>query len=116
MLPHFVCSGDGTGNLVVYIVQTVYVLHHSKHIAICSIDVLTGVTFFFLRLTVCQVVISFFFQRHENWCLLFYLRFSVILFMFVVFKLVVILYGVKAGYFYCGKCSFAAKSSFGVTA
>ena len=36
------------GSLVVYIAQTVYVLHHSKYIAICSNYVLTGVTCFFL--------------------------------------------------------------------
>ena len=38
------------GTIVVCITQTVYVFHHSKHIAICSIDViveiLTGLTFF----------------------------------------------------------------------
>ena len=28
------------GTLVVYIAQTVYVLHHCKYIAICSIDVI----------------------------------------------------------------------------
>ena len=34
------------GSFVVCIAQTVYVLHHNKRIAICSIDVLTGVTCF----------------------------------------------------------------------
>ena len=35
---HYLSTNRGT--LVVYIAQTVYVLHHCKYIAICSIDVI----------------------------------------------------------------------------
>ena len=34
-------------------------------------------------------------------------RFSLILFIFLVFQLTIILFGVKAWYFYYGKCSLA---------
>ena len=50
--------------LVVYITQKVYVLHHCKYRAICSIDVMIENfdrldLFFFLRLTICQVLTLF---------------------------------------------------------
>ena len=63
---------------------------------------LIGLTllFFFLRLTICPVVNFVFLHRHENSYLLFHPRFSLILIMFLVFKLIVILFGVKAWYFY----------------
>ena len=60
---------------------------------------------FFFRLTICPVVNFVFLHRHENSYLLFHPRFSLILFIFLVFKLIVILFGVKAWYFYYGKCS-----------
>ena len=62
--------------------------------------------FFILRLTICPVVNFIFLpvHRHENSYLLFYPCFSLILFIFLVFKLIVILFGVKAWYFYYGKC------------
>ena len=94
------------------IAQTVYVLHHCKHIAICSIDVIVDdfnrfglvfFLFFILRLTICQVLNFVFLHRHENSYLLFHSRFSLILFL--VFQLTIILFGVKAWYFYYGKCS-----------
>ena len=56
----------------------------------------------------CRVVIKYYllFLLHiENSYLLFYPRFSLILFKFLVFNLIVILFGVKACYFYYGKCS-----------
>ena len=94
-----------------YIAQTVYVLHHCKYIGISSIDVTVDdldrfdLLFFILRLTICPVVNFVFLHRHENSYLLFYPCFSLILFIFLVFKLIVILFGVKAWYFYYGKCS-----------
>ena len=59
---------------------------------------------FFLRLTICPVV-NFVFLRHENSYLLFHPRFSLTLFIFLVFNLRVILFGVKVCYLYYGKCS-----------
>ena len=104
------------GTLVVYIAQTVYVLHHCKYIAICSIDVIVDdfdmfdlffSVFFFLILTICQVLNFLFLHRHENSYLLFHSGLSLILFLFLVFQLTIILFGVKAWYFYYGKCSLA---------
>ena len=71
-----------------------YCIVVSIDIAICSNDVLTGLNCFLLnlRLTICQDVI-FFLHCHENSYLLFHPRFSVILFIFLVFKLIVFLYG-----------------------
>ena len=67
---------------------------------------LTCFVFFILRLAICPVVNFVFLHRHENSYLLFYPRFSLILFIFLVFKLIVIIrFGVKAWYFYFGKCS-----------
>ena len=47
-----------------------YVLHHCKYIAICSIDVIVDdfdrFDFFFLRLTICQVLNFVLVHRHEN--------------------------------------------------
>ena len=102
------------GTLVVYIAQTVSVSHHCKYIAICSIDAIVDnfnrfdLFCFFLRLTVCQDLNFAFLHRHENSYLLFHSRFSLILFLFLVFQLTMILFGVKAWYFYYGKCSLAA--------
>ena len=100
------------GTLIVYIAQTVYVLHHCKYILICSIDVIVDDfdgfdLFFFLRLTICQVLNFVFLHRHETLYLLFHSRFSLILLLFLVFQLTIILFGVKAWYFYYGKCSLA---------
>ena len=79
---------------------------------ICSIDVTVddldrfdSLFFFFLRLTICLVVNFVFLHRHENLYLLFHPRFSLILFLVLVFKLIVIIFGVKTWYFYHGKCS-----------
>ena len=44
--------------------------------------------FFILRLTICPVVNFVFLDRHENSYLLFYPRFSLFLFIFLVFKLI----------------------------
>ena len=89
--------------LVVYAAQTVYVLHHGKYIAICSIDVIVDdfdkfdlFFLFFLRLTICQVLNFVFLHCQENSYLLFHSRFSLILFIFLVFQLTIILFGVKA--------------------
>ena len=84
------------GTLVAYVAQTVHVLHHSKYIAIYSVDLIVGdfdrfdlfsVVFFFLRSTICQVLNFVFLHRHENSYLLFHSRFSLILFIFLVFQL-----------------------------
>ena len=69
---------------------------------------LAGLTFFFifiLRLTICQVLNFVFLHRHENSYLLFHSRFSLI--SFLVFQLTIIIFGVKAWYFYHGKSSSA---------
>ena len=85
------------GTLVVYIAQTVYLLHHCKCIAICSIDVIVDdfnrfdLLFLFLRLTICQVLNFVFLHRHKNSYLLFHSRFSLILLIFLVFQLTIIL-------------------------
>ena len=78
----------------------------------CSIDVtvddLDRFDLFFcfvLRLTICPVVNFVFLHRHENSYFLFHPRFRLILFIFLVFKLIAIFFGVKAWYFYYGKCS-----------
>ena len=102
------------GTLVVYIAETVYVLHLSKYIALCSIDAIIDdfdrfdslfSVFFCLRLTICQVLNFVFLHRHENSYLLFHSRFSLFLFVFLVFQRTIFLFEVKAWYFYCGKCS-----------
>ena len=101
------------GTLVVCIAHTAYVLHHSKYIATCSIDVIVDdfdrfdLFFLFLRLTICQVLNFVFLHRHKNSYLLFHSRFSLILFTFLVFQLTLILFKVKAWYFYYVKCSLA---------
>ena len=73
----------------------------------CSIDVtvddLDRFDLFFcfcFEADICPVVNFVFLHRHENWYLLFHPRFSLILFIFLVFKLIAILFGVKAWYFY----------------
>ena len=66
---------------------------------------LTCFVFFILTLTICPLVNFVFLHRHENSYLLFHPRFSLILFIVLVFKLIVIFFGVKAWYFYYGKCS-----------
>ena len=62
---------------------------------------------FFLRFTICPILNFVFLHRHENSYLLFHSRFSLILFLFLVFQLTIILFGVKAWYFYNGKCYLA---------
>ena len=66
--------------LVVYIAQPVYILHLCKYIAICSIDDigdnLDRFDFFFLRLTVYQVLKFVFLHCHENSYLLFQFPFQ----------------------------------------
>ena len=69
-------SSTNCGSLVVYIAQTLYVLCHSKYIAICSIDDLTGFNLFFLRLTVCQVVILFFSSIVTTTCICYFIPVS----------------------------------------
>ena len=95
------------GTFVVNIAQTVYVLHHCKYIAISSIDVIVDdfdrfdlFLLFFLRLTICQVLNFAFLHCHENLYLVFHYHFSLILFIFLVFQLTIIVFGVKACYFY----------------
>ena len=66
---------------------------------------LTGCFYVILRLTICPVANFVFLHCHENSYLLFHPRFSLILVIFVVFKLIVIFFGVEAWYFYYGKCS-----------
>ena len=91
-----------------------YVLHHCKYIVICSIDVIVDDSdrfdlfffFFFLRF-ISQVLNFVFLHRQENSYLLFHSHFSIILFILLVFQVTIILFGVKAWYFYYGKCSLA---------
>ena len=96
------CLSTNRGTLVVYIAQAVYALHHWKYIAICSINVIVDdfdrFDLFFLRLTICQVLNFVFLHRHKNSYLLFHSCFSLILFVFLVFQLTIILFGVKTWY------------------
>ena len=78
-----------------------------------QLTTLTGLT--------CSFVVVFFFEtdnlpsptnfvflhRHENSYLLFHSGFSLILFIFLFFRFTIILFGVKARYFYYGKCCLA---------
>ena len=87
------------GALVVYIALTVYVLHHYKYIAVLMLQLTTLkdlTCFFILRLTISPVVNFVCLHRHENLYLLFHPRFSLILFIFLVFQHTIILFGVKA--------------------
>ena len=76
------------GTLIVFIMQTVYALHHIKYISICSIDGMVDdfdrFNFFCLvsRLKICQVVHFFFFHTHESLYLLFHPRFNSFLFIY----------------------------------
>ena len=75
------CLSTNRSILVVYIAETVYVLHNCKYIAICSIDVIVDDfdrfdLFFFFKLTICQVLNFVFLHGHENSHLLFHSRFS----------------------------------------
>ena len=93
------CLSVNRCTLVVYITQTVYTLHHSKYIAISSIDVIVDVfdklyLFFYFEIDSLPRRNFFFFHRHKTLYLLFHPRFSLILFIFVAFKLLVILFGV----------------------
>ena len=56
---------------------------------------LTGLIFFFLRLTICQILNFVFLHRHKNSYLLFHPRFSLILLIFLVFQLTINLFDVK---------------------
>ena len=90
-----------------------YCIIASISIAICSIEVIIVDDFerfdffYYLRLTICQVVNLFFSPRHENSYLLFHSRISLILLILLIFKRIVIVLGVKAWYFYYGICSLA---------
>ena len=113
------------GILVVYIVETVYVLHHSKYIAICRIDVIDDdfdrfnlffCCFFeidnlpspkFCFLTSSRKLVFAIHSRFSLILFTFYLHLNLLHF-FLVFQLTVIIFGVKAWFFYYGKCSLAA--------
>ena len=86
--------------------QCTYCIIVSKLRFNCSIDVTVGdldrfdlMFFFILRLTICPVVNFVFLHRHKNSYLLFRPRFSLILCMFLVFKLIVIFLLLKCGIF-----------------
>ena len=102
--------------LVVYIAQTVYVLHHCNYTAICSIGVIVDNfdrfdLFFCLFFEIdnlpshkfCFLTLS----RKLILAILFPCQ--LILFKFLVFQLTIILFGVKAWYFYYSKCSLAVR-------
>ena len=61
----------------------------------------TGLTFLnvYLKINDLPSRNFFFFRRHENSYSLFHLRFSLILFIFLDFKLIIILFDVKAWYY-----------------
>ena len=96
-----------------YIAQTVYVLHHYKYVANLIVALMLQLS------TLIDLTGCFFHFEADNlpsrkFCfltlprkLVFAIssRFSLILFIFLVFKLMVILFGVKAWNFYYGKCS-----------
>ena len=104
--------------MLVNIALTVHALHHSKYIAICSIDVMVDDfdrfdLFVFLNSRWkdefnLQSRTFFYLHLHNHSYLLFYPRFSLVLSILLVFKLIVIVFGVKAAwYFYYGKCFLA---------
>ena len=82
------------GTLVVFIAQTVYTLHHSNYIVSCSINVMVDdfdkfdlFFFFYFEIDNLSRRILFFFHPQENSYLLSYPRFSLIIFVLLVFKL-----------------------------
>ena len=79
--------------------QTVYVFYHSKYIAICSSDVIDDdfdrLYLFFFHFGIGDLPSCNFFHRNENLYLLFYPRFRLDFIMFLVFKCIVIPFGVK---------------------
>ena len=91
--------------------QCTYCIIVSKLQFNCSIDDTVdnldrfGLFFFYFEADSLPSRKFFFLHRHKNSYLLFHPRFSLILFIFLVFKLIAILFGVKAWYFYYGKCS-----------
>ena len=101
------------GTLVVDIAQTVYILHHCKYIAICSIDVIVD--------DLDRFELFLFFFEIDNlpspkFCfptlsrkLVFAISFALQLNFIYIFSflLTINLFGVKAWYFYNGKCSIA---------
>ena len=87
------------GTLVVYIAQTVYVLHHCKYIEICTIDVIVD-DFDWFYLFFCL-----FFEIDNlpcpKFCFLISSRkllFIYITFIFLLFQRTIILFGAKAWY------------------
>ena len=85
---------------------------NSVLIAVCSIDVIVDdfdrFDFFFeIDYLPCPKFCVFTSSRKLIAYLLFHFRFSLILFKFLVFQLTKILFGVKAWYFFYGKCSLA---------
>ena len=103
-----------SGTLVVFVAQTVYALHGSKYIAICSIDGMVDeferfdlFLFFYFEIDNLPSR-TFFFHSHETFYLLFHTCFSLILFILLVFRLIEILFDVKvARCFHYGICSLA---------
>ena len=109
---HIICRQIAALWLCALRKQCTYCIIVSKLQFNCSIDVTVDdldrfdlFVLFILRLTICPVVNFVFLHRHINSYLLFHPRFSLILYIFFVFKLTVILFGVKVWYFYYGKCS-----------
>ena len=77
------------------VVLTVYVLHHTNYIEICNVDVVVDDVdrfdfFFYFEIYNLTSYNFFFFNRQENSYLLFHAHFSLILFIFLVLKIVLI--------------------------
>ena len=107
---YYLSTNRGTGTLVVYIAYCFIVstlqFNCSINVTVDNLDRFDLLFFFILRLTICRAVNFVFLHHHENsYWLIFHPCFSLIIFIFLVFKLIVILFGVKAWYFYYGKCS-----------
>ena len=97
------------GTWVVYIAKTVYLLLHCKYIAVCSIDVIVDDFDRFGFLFEIDYLPSpkfcfFTSSRKLVFAILFPFQLN---FLFLVFQLTIILFGVKAWYFYNGKCCSA---------
>ena len=98
------------GTWVVYIAKTVYLLHHCKYIAVCSINVIVH-DFdrfdFFFEIEYLPSPKFCFFTSSQKLVFAISFPFQLNFIYILVFQLTIILFGVKAWYFYNGKCCLA---------
>ena len=91
-----------------------YVLHHCKYIAICSIDVIVDDfdrfdLFFFFEIDYLPSPKFCFVTSSRKLVFVILFPFQLNFISILVFQLTIILFGVKAWYFYYGKCSSAVR-------